>query len=176
MPLSETIKKGDEVIGTKEAYPNAKYPAWAMRVHDITATHVQAAPIGGGMVHNIPKAQFDEKFRLVEQDERNPPYKPALFVIEDGKSYPGFHDGSVWNGWAMPYFERHVASQILADFKTNFNFVGAEDKFKYVEQMGEGQPAPDDWNEAIGVDIEVDGQKKHLYGVGAGFWIWSVDE
>lgn len=42
-----------------------------------------------------------------------PELRQAFFSYDDGETYyEGFTLGETWNGWAVPYFVRHVAATI----------------------------------------------------------------
>ena len=94
--------------------------------------------------------------------------------IEDGPEYDCWLiQEDTWNGWARPHFTKEVSDKIMVDFnasssESKIRYDAQQDEFVYedpVNYPGEAENIP-------GEDIE----GKHLYGLGAGSWIWSEVE
>ena len=101
----------------------------------------------------------------------------AVFTI-DGVPYAyiGYTDGTTWNGWECPYFEESEALKIMSDHN---NICGNEnDRITYdlIEDtftLSTKESEILDWWKGITYVTE-DGNK-HLYGIGAYFWIWDKE-
>ena len=98
--------------------------------------------------------------------------KRTLFTIDGfAYAYIGYTDHTRWNGWACPYFEKDEALRVMegynecaespifynADYDTFYHF--GTDSF-------DGEM----WR---GYDIHTEDGIKHLYGIGAGSWVWD---
>lgn len=88
----------------------------------------------------------------------------AWFTIEDGKKFPGYTDGAHWNGWAMPYFTREVAEQVLAYFGSpNPEGTDNDDYEGYVFKEEES---------SIIIDPETR-KPIQVWAIGSGGWCWE---
>lgn len=105
-------------------------------------------------------------------------FEKATFCIDSipGIQFTGFHDGSDWNGFACPYFERKVAEQVL-DASVNNGFIWsyntAEDTF---EVRLSNEPSSYEPEIFEGQEIVVEDQQIHVYPIGAYSWIWGMCE
>lgn len=100
--------------------------------------------------------------------------KKNIFSIENIQPFAGYYDPTDnWNGWARPFFEWEVATQIVSWIN---------------EWSGEEQLKIDFANKKI-IAFELEDQFdieeiilateygiKPLYPVGAGWWIWDIHE
>ena len=93
--------------------------------------------------------------------------RKSVFTIEDHpKAYIGYVS-SQWKLWEMAHFEFNVAKEIINDFQDSISYDEGNDQFKL-------------WDEGFGNYIFVKGEDchteegiKHLYGIGAGSWLWE---
>lgn len=94
---------------------------------------------------------------------------PDIFIIEDaeGQSFEGFQDGSRWNGWACPMFEKEEAIRVL-DSREDFHwrYDVRADAF-YIWLNEEDIDYPDEY-------IGFDRGDRHLYAIGAWAWPWQA--
>lgn len=93
-----------------------------------------------------------------------------------GGEYQGFFKGQRWNGWAVPFFTKEVADQILDDLIENgvgsVWYTEADDTFYYHIYDGEIEEFEDvEWTE--GHNLEIDGQLVRVYSIGGHSWIWD---
>jgi hypothetical protein len=91
------------------------------------------------------------------------------FEIDDYLNPPaaGFQKPKRWNGFAMPAFEKQEADRIAEAFG---DVVFDAEKDAYICDMGYPEEEPEAFK---GFDIEVDGEKRHVYAIGSGFWVWT---
>ena len=100
--------------------------------------------------------------------------KKALFTIVGcPKAYIGYTNGDDWNGWATPYFEKEEAIRVMHDYNKyreeseHMSYDEENDIFiAWVEGYG-------DYEYWIGENIHTAEGIKHLYGIGAYFWVWD---
>jgi hypothetical protein len=99
-------------------------------------------------------------------------YRKAVFSIEGfDKAFIGYTDGTRWNGWAEPFFEIDEAFTIMqknnVDGATPIFYMEATDSFVFVEE----EPY-----EVKGRNFMTEDGLKHIYGIGAGCWVWDKEE
>lgn len=128
----------------------------------------------GNMIEHY--AQKKATARNIEEKNKSLEYIPAKFGIEaseGGPLFEGYHNHETWNGFACPCFDKEVALQIVAHFQRDCDkwvYEESEDVFKlYTEDDDEAEVY-------YGHDIEVNGQKKHVYAIGSMCWIWDAFE
>jgi len=88
--------------------------------------------------------------------------RKSLFCIEDGTQIEGYTDGCTWNGWAMPYFTKENAIEVLKEYPGN----ESDDEDAY---RNYSFPPEDSFyiiNPDTGTPIEV-------WGIGSGAWCWE---
>lgn len=92
-----------------------------------------------------------------------------------GATVEGWTDGSTWNGWAAPSFERDQAERLMELHRQALGedaaWYDAEQDAFYFHLAGADEPSAYE-----GVDAEVDGQTVRIYAIGAGDWIWEEAE
>ena len=98
-------------------------------------------------------------------------YKKAVFSIEGfDKAFIGYTDGTRWNGWAEPFFEIDEAFTIMqknnVDGATPIFYMEETDSFIIVEE----EPYA-----VKGRNFTTEDGIKHLYGIGAGCWVWDEE-
>lgn len=161
-PSHEPFKEGDIVLRNA---PGQRYPDDAFRVVDYNgALHV--SPLGGGPVWKI---RHPSDFRKVRDTATS--LRPAVFELGDDNEheFAGFHTGRRWNGWAMPLFTKETADKIIAwisewdEYKARYD----EEKDAYVVQYADDEP------DVFAAEV-VD--RKKLYPIGAGSWVWDIKE
>ena len=128
-----------------------------------------AHPLGGGFQLTVPAGE-EGRFRAVAEVERQATlFSKGRFCLADGdRTFDGWSNGQLWNGWEMPRFELKVGQEILGwmgDDKARFD--GDRDAFITVNQDGEEEVWP---AESIAI---TDGSRIKVYGLGAGSWIWE---
>lgn len=124
-------------------------------------------PAGGGFEYHVPEVEFEQKFELAPPRE----WRAGFFTL-DGVQWvlPGYTKGFRWNGWEVPYFDRHVIKVLMdlmndPEFVTHF-WVG--DKLAYTD----GQYPDDPACEFDPKQIEVDGKHITVWSFGDG-WCWN---
>jgi hypothetical protein len=97
--------------------------------------------------------------------------RKTRFVIDTNeKTYEGYTDGTLWNGWECPWFTKEVAEEMMRDFIKE----GGEAKYdsetdSYIFQAEEWDQ-PDVFDSA---DVRTEDGIQHLYPIGAWCWIWD---
>lgn len=99
-------------------------------------------------------------------------YRKAVFTIDGfAEAYIGYMGKSRWNGWAIPYFEKEEAIRVMKDYNKNSDspmyYNEGKDKFYH---FGTDSYSGETWR---GEDMQTEDGIKHLYGIGAGSWIWD---
>lgn len=103
-------------------------------------------------------------------------YRKTAFEIEGIEcNYEGYTMGEHWNGWECPRFTKEIAMQIASDYTESGREFGqiahydkAADAFYF-----ENPDQYDEPEEYQGHDIVCNGEKFHVYAVGAWCWIWD---
>lgn len=111
--------------------------------------------------------------------------RKALFRIDDGPTFEGFTDGTLWNTWACPYFTGVVAHQIRRHYNGGSDFEpvegprawydGRRDAFCFEVERGRcqrSQIAVENLDVFAGTTIIVDGRELRVYPIGREGWAW----
>jgi hypothetical protein len=103
-------------------------------------------------------------------------FRRTIFKIESltGK-FPGFSDGSLWNGWACPYFEKNIAEEILLHSQQNgYNWYYDSQLDAFVVSHKDD---PSDFEPEIFQSVlkHANGYSTRLYGIGTYSWIWQEE-
>ena len=96
-------------------------------------------------------------------------HKTVFTIEEHPKAYIGYASVQ-WKLWDMAHFELDVAKEILEDFKNDehpMSYDEETDRFKLWDE-GFG-----DYVFIVGEDCHTEEGIKHLYGIGAGSWLWD---
>lgn len=99
----------------------------------------------------------------------------TVFTIgEESHVYLGYTRDRLWNGWACPSFEVNEALAVMKDFnKTAINpmlYDELYDRFIVVDSEGMQFEQLECWK---GRNYETEDGIKHLYDIGAAYWIWE---
>jgi hypothetical protein len=167
------FKKGDVLVPKGK-----KYPEWAVTVisHDKDGT-IHAYPTGGGQTLRFsPRSAAQHGFRKVTKAEmRKPKFYKARFAIEDGPRFVGWTDGTLWNGWSKPLFERAEAMKVVRWInEESERFGGAvkawfHAKKKTVVIQSTEHEEPDIVRPKT---ITAGGRRRKVWEIGQG-WIWG---
>src|SRR5918911_1955847 len=107
------------------------------------------------------------------------PLRAARFYLDGTLDRPvvGYTDGSRWNGWATPVFDRDTAVQVMTavndanegeDDQRSISYDADRDAFLIHDSNH-----PDEGPEVVpGYDVDVDGQHRHVYALGTRAWPW----
>ena len=95
--------------------------------------------------------------------------KTRFVICDNEKSYEGYTDGRLWNGWECPWFTKEVTEEIMRDL----NKEGIETKYDlqtdaYIVECESSEPDVFD-----GSDVKTEDGIQHLYPIGAWCWIWD---
>ena len=96
--------------------------------------------------------------------------KTRFCICANEKTYEGYTDGTLWNGWECPWFTKEVAEEIMRDLNRD----GVETEYdkktdSYIVKR-EDDDTPDVFD---GADVETEDGILHLYPIGAWCWIWD---
>jgi len=100
-------------------------------------------------------------------------YRRGRFTTDDTVSFEGWTDGSLWNGWACPAFEKQEADRLAAHLRSVgcvAEFDAAKDAFTIREFDGADLYDPEEYE---GLDIETPEGTKRVYAIGAYSWVWQ---
>lgn len=97
--------------------------------------------------------------------------RKTRFVIDTNeKTYEGYTDGTLWNGWECPWFTKEVAEEMMKDLnKEGVRTEYDEERDSYIVEV-EQCDEPDVFD---GADVVTEDGIKHLYPIGAWCWIWD---
>jgi hypothetical protein len=96
--------------------------------------------------------------------------RKTRFVIDTNeKTYEGYTDGTLWNGWECPWFTKEVAEEMMGDLnkegvRTEYN----QETDSYIIEVEFDEP-----DVFEGSDVVTEDGIKHLYPIGAWCWIWD---
>lgn len=91
----------------------------------------------------------------------------------DGINYifEGYTDGTLWNGWATPWFTKEVAEELIKTMQWYdgqwATYTEGNDSFCICDEHCEII------EEYKGKDFIIDGEELHLYPIGAWNWVWD---
>lgn len=91
-------------------------------------------------------------------------YKTVFTIGDSSNVYIGYTDGTLWNGWATPYFELSEARKVMLDY--NLTYDAKTDVFTLSED-----DIIETWK---GYDTQTQDGTKHLYDIGAYSWVWDT--
>lgn len=114
-----------------ETWVSKNNPEAHVTITDIQDRQVVFYPAGGGMQRSAPFEVFQQHFQLLQSD--GDALVPSVFSMEGiDQQFPGFrYPGQYWNGWAVPYFTKDVAAQVLASLGGPTSFDEANDSFQW---------------------------------------------
>lgn len=139
------------------------YPAHALRVVSDDGVTLRAFPDGGGFERTFgPESREGLAFRLVHPWERESPWRLSAFDIDGDRSFPGWHCGRRWNGWACPVFDRATFEEILKWAEMDYTYNETTDTFHVAD------PYNDPW-EASGSSACVPGFTVYSFDG----WCWD---
>lgn len=97
--------------------------------------------------------------------------RKTRFVIDTNeKTYEGYTDGTLWNGWECPWFTKEVADEMIRDFIKEGGEAKYDLEIDSYTFLGENWDSPDVFD---GADVETEDGILHLYPIGAWCWIWD---
>ena len=97
----------------------------------------------------------------------------TVFTIDGiADAYIGYTKGDHWNGWACPYFEVNEAMLIMQQYNESdpdsvMLYSESSDTFMLYDRDNK------ELTEWKGGNHQTTDGIKHLYGIGAGYWIWD---
>jgi len=147
------------------------YPDGALRVESWDGEILTAYPDGGGFQYRFPRDKVKEfDFQVINLGKTEPVWSKALFQIDDGPAFEGYHWGKTWNGWACPLFPIESVRKIVESHHYGGEDLKLEgDCLTFTEE--EYDPVKDSGTERKRNGIPL----LKLYSVGNG-WCWDVTE
>lgn len=166
---------------------------------------VEFHPMAGGFNVRVPAGEFAEKFAPVGEERMRNILKTFARVEVDTDSMarpiPAWSNGTLWNGWQVPYFERGEIERAIADGTLDSyhtKVVMLADAALVLLSISGDLPENHDWNaiadrlrageevyeEEVGgstleaslcpaIEIEAEGHKVQTFAVGDG-WCWQL--
>lgn len=190
-----------------DIYIRRDAPDSAVRVSEVLDGGVRYAPQGGGFVHATVQSKFEAAFRPETDEDRARLHASEKGWVagdwaEDESPIPAWLTMQLWNGFAMPAFEKDDLVEAISKGKVLGTFhYAAADVFITLDNSGGPLPAFDADAEfariveaaedpafceieIAGVPLQVDvwrgrdmaladGTSVRVYDVGAGSWTWS---
>ncbi len=106
--------------------------------------------------------------------------KKAYFNIGNNHYYEGYHDeNKVWNGWAMPYFNKYIADLLTNNCSTkDFSITYNSEKDCYIVITKENDTVIDE-SIAEKMTIDTEEGQKEVYDFATLGWTWdsyTIDE
>jgi hypothetical protein len=129
---------------------------------------VEFANQGGGFLRKMSRAEFEKRYAPTD----TPSYEAVTIVAEwlnDDARLPAYSNGLLWNGWAMPYFEKDTAMRLM-EMMPGIRYDEERDVFI---ARDEGIDEDDVYGK---VSIRVDDKTVDTYAIGAGSWCWETSE
>ena len=96
----------------------------------------------------------------------------TIFTI-DGivPAYIGYTDGTLWNGWATPYFEKSEALRVMEEYNKNTESpIFYNEEYDTFYHFGTDSYSGEMWK---GEKCQTEEGIKVLYGIGAYCWVWD---
>lgn len=134
-----------------------------------TRDTVEFSAQGGGFVHKMARAEFENNFM--------PAALPGFALkavsadwLPEGLKVPAYTNGQRWNGWAMPYFTL-AAAQSLQPHMPDLRYDNERDAFV-------SKAYDDDVEEEVFASetLVIDEHAIKVYAVGAGSWCWWLED
>lgn len=183
-----------------------------VRLSEVDGETVRFYPEGGGFEYRTDPGKFVARFRAVGDDELaslRARYREVGVIgdwfPDDVEPLKGYSNGAVWNGWAMPNFERETVEAAIQSGVILGPIFYDEPSDSYVVLMTQGDElAPydkdavlaaiksDTWEidmastdgrtVAVGLEcykgreIQTDRGSVKVYDIGAGSWCWMQAE
>jgi DNA (cytosine-5)-methyltransferase 1 len=124
----------------------------------------------------VPQSSYTERVQTNSGEKIM--FHRATFVIDSipDHQFQGFSDDDTWNGWACPYFEKAEAERILRASEANgfqWRFLPTRNAFEVILTRQGSDQAPEFF---AGVVIDIHGQPRTVYPIGAYSWIWETLE
>jgi hypothetical protein len=89
--------------------------------------------------------------------------------------FEGFTDGSLWNGWACPYFTYEIATRVLQMSEANGYRWHYDKNTRSFLVSHIDDPMGTEPERFEGIDILInDSGERVLYAIGAYSWTWEV--
>jgi hypothetical protein len=99
-------------------------------------------------------------------------YRLTKVAIEDSEALDAYVVNRSWNGWAMPAFTRDQGNRWIE--WQNKAQAGAA-RFDATRDAFVSRFAGEEEEVWPGIDVLIDGKSEHVYGIGAGVWVWFED-
>jgi len=148
------------------------YPAGALRVDSWDGETLTAYPEGGGFGYTFNLDAIKKHgFYVVDIEMTTPRWRKAMFSLNDGPDFEGYHWGHRWNGWACPMFTLEVAHEIAEWMEMRIE-IDAQNRVIITDENCTDEPDVNEGDKRARNGIPT----MTLYGIGACGWCWDVTE
>ena len=130
-------------------------------------TMVEFFQQGGGFSKQMPLGLFHSTFKSAPAPQFAPIRVRGDWFPHEVMTLPAYGDGTFWNGWAMPYFDR-AGADALAGLMDNVTYDEELDAFVAKTESAEDEPEVYESS-----SITVNGAAVQVYAIGAGSWCWD---
>jgi hypothetical protein len=177
------LKKDDVIIPRRSLKRKDWRGATITVVEQLEDGTIVAFPEHGGFRLRIPGDKaLEYDFIKVPQEmlERSPFFKADFDAdwMPEGKKYPGWTTGQLWNGWGTPSFEAPVARKVAADLSDGWDVTFDEKKEEYTLRS---QSNPDEEVYVVPVEtirVQDKGRWKTIkvWSIGSGYFTWNAPD
>lgn len=108
--MTAGIKAGDLYLPKGEKVLEA-----LQRIDSVDGDDIRFTAEGGGFVRLATRAKFLDHFEFADREtlESLRVFRRELVAIDDEEGTPAWVDGSLWNGWAQPVFEKAAVERLI---------------------------------------------------------------
>jgi hypothetical protein len=123
-------------------------------------------PAGGGFLHRMPREKFFEAFSEAPSRTLRRGLVDADWFSEDDLPLSCWSDGSSWNGWSMPHFERAAVEELIRQSQS--------EELSPMRWDGDAVIVHDSQdNEDVRVEPTTMPNGEKAWAIGAGWWCWN---
>lgn len=108
--MTAEIRAGDHYL------PKANKVLEALvQISSVEDGRVHFVADGGGFVRNAPAAEFLKRYEFADEATLDSlrVFRRELVAIDDEEGIPAWVDGTLWNGFALPFFEKEAVEKLI---------------------------------------------------------------
>lgn len=108
--MTADIRAGDHYLPK-----TAKVLEALVQISSIEDGRVHFVADGGGFVRNAPVAEFLDRYEVADAATLDSlrVFRRELVTIDDELGIPAWVDGTLWNGWVIPFFEKDAVEKLI---------------------------------------------------------------
>lgn len=137
-----------------------------VEIDDDDGEFVTFFPAGGGFQCRLPHEKFHETFSEAPARTMRRGLVDADWFGEDDMPLPCWSDGSCWNGWSQPHFERAAVEELIRQSQS--------EELCPMRWDGDAVIVHDSQdNEDVRIDPTTMPNGEKAWAIGAGWWCWN---